>query len=100
MSCPSVATLTQHLLSLEERIPEWRTGKVGNKWQLYLEDGGKRELQYQYWSCSSGARFLEIGIAMGEFRVGYMGERDNVLATPERWCVQGVTMFYVHGCGF
>lgn len=63
-------------------------------------------MQYQYWSWSSGARFLEIGIAMGEFmtaadqRVGYMGERDNVLATPERWCVQGVTIFYVHGCGF
>lgn len=44
MSCPSVVTLTQHLLSLEERIPEWRTGTVGNKWQLYLEGWGKKRV--------------------------------------------------------
>ncbi len=43
---------------------------------------------------------MEEFMTAADQRVGYMGERDNVLATPERWCVQGVTMFYAHGCGF
>lgn len=53
-------------------------------------DGGKTELQYRYWSGSSCAIVLDLGIAMGEFkaaadqRVGYVGERDNVLPTSER----------------
>lgn len=53
----------------------------------------KRESQHQHWSWSSGARFLDLGIAMGKFdtaadqRVGYVGERDSVLAAPERWGV-------------